>query len=63
MDIDPQTIALGLVGLSELLSLLPEKLVRSNGLLHTFVVLIKTCNKSFQATKKGWLMILKNKRV
>ena len=56
MDIDPQTIALGLLGLSELLSLLPEKLVRSNGLLHTFVVLIKTCNrrfpnKSFQATK------------
>ena len=52
MDISTEQIALALFISSEVLALLPPNIVKSNGILHTFVCLIKSCNEVFSKNNK-----------
>ena len=52
MDVTIEQVALTLLVTSEILSLIPEKYVKSNGILHSFIVIIGFCNEKFQTPNK-----------
>ena len=53
MDISTEQIALALFISSEVLALLPENIVKSNGFIHSIVHLIKNCNDVFSKNSKN----------
>ena len=51
MEITPEQITQALFVISEVLALVPDSIIKSNGFMHTIVCLVKTCHSSFDQIK------------